>query len=106
MVQQMTAVVLIVLLLLIILCLLVLLVRTRRRRLRYGGDLVVAEEEEEQPVVVVAEPGVRQLGHISRYPLFNVPTHQGIWNIPPSPPSPVSFHQPNGARIGRGPHHY
>jgi hypothetical protein len=100
----MTAIVLIVLLVLIILCLLVLLVRTRRR-LRHGGDLIVAEEEE-QPVVVVAEPGIRQLGHISRYPLFNVPTHQGIWNIPPPPPNPVSFHQPNGARIGRGPHHY
>jgi hypothetical protein len=94
---QTTATVLIVLLGLIIVGLLIILIRTRRLAAAVPQPLLIVDEEVEAPQL--------QPLRISRYPLFHVPTHQGIWNVPHEPPH-GPYNLPNGARIGRGPHYY
>jgi hypothetical protein len=94
--SQTTATVLIVLLALIIVGLLIILIRTRRLAVVPQPLLIVDEEE------VDALPQPQPL-RISRYPLFHVPTHQGIWNVPHEPPH-GPYNLPNGAL--RGPHYY
>ncbi len=93
---QTTATVLIVLLGLIIAGLLIILIRTRRLAAAVPQPLLIVDEEE------VAEPQLQPL-RISRYPLFHVPTHQGIWNVSHEPPH-GPYNLPNGAL--RGPHYY